>query len=91
LEYPLTLFFSFSGDFGRFHMTRLFKMITAPFHYSIPDHSMNVKELGKPLYLDSGTLTPLLKRLKSKGLIRRARSSEDERVGTISVTARVAT
>ena len=40
---------------------------------------MTVKELGNKLYLDSGTLTPLLKKLEAKGLIRRERSKEDER------------
>ena len=40
---------------------------------------MNVKELGESLYLDSGTLTPLLKKLESKGLITRKRSDKDER------------
>ncbi len=45
-----------------------------------------VKDLGAWLYLDSGTLTPLLKRLESKGLVRRERSREDERVVHITVT-----
>lgn len=40
---------------------------------------MNVKELGERLYLDSGTLTPLLKKLESKGLVTRKRSNTDER------------
>ena len=40
---------------------------------------VNVKELGEYLYLDSGTLTPLLKKLESKGLITRKRSDKDER------------
>ena len=40
---------------------------------------MNVKTLGKHLYLDSGTLTPLLKKLEDKGYIRRDRSKDDER------------
>ncbi|MDR1131687.1 MAG: MarR family transcriptional regulator [Oscillospiraceae bacterium] len=48
--------------------------------------SVSVSELGKRLYLDSGTLTPLLKRLERKGLVRRARSSADERVVNVSVT-----
>ena len=47
---------------------------------------MNVKELGKCLYLDSGTLTPLLKKLESKGFIARARSSSDERNVIVSIT-----
>lgn len=42
--------------------------------------TISVKELGERLYLDSGTLTPLLKRLESKGFIKRERSTEDERV-----------
>ncbi len=48
--------------------------------------SINVKELGKHLYLDSGTLTPLLKKLEQKGFIRRTRSKEDERVLMVDVT-----
>ncbi|MBQ2997186.1 MAG: MarR family transcriptional regulator [Oscillibacter sp.] len=44
------------------------------------------KELGQELYLDSGTLTPLLKKLESKGLISRKRSEEDERNLLITVT-----
>lgn len=40
---------------------------------------INVKELGKRLYLDSGTLTPLLKKLEIKGFITRTRSTQDER------------
>ena len=47
---------------------------------------MNVKELGKLLYLDSGTLTPVLKTLEKKGLIRRHRSEKDERNLIISIT-----
>ncbi|BCG59701.1 MarR family winged helix-turn-helix transcriptional regulator [Paenibacillus sp. URB8-2] len=45
-----------------------------------------VKELGADLYLDSGTLTPLLKRLQAAGLIIRERSQEDERKVLISPT-----
>lgn len=41
--------------------------------------AINVKSLGESLYLDSGTLTPLLKRLQEKGLITRERSPADER------------
>lgn len=48
--------------------------------------SMGVKELGTHLYLDSGTLTPVLKRLENKGLIRRERSKEDERAVIITIT-----
>ncbi|MGI6118389.1 MAG: MarR family winged helix-turn-helix transcriptional regulator [Bilifractor sp.] len=48
----------------------------------------NVKELGQCLYLDSGTLTPLLKKLETKGYIERRRSSEDERNLIIRITAK---
>lgn len=47
---------------------------------------LTVKELGKELYLDSGTLTPLLKKLESKGLLIRERSKEDERNLYISLS-----
>lgn len=47
---------------------------------------MNVKELGEYLFLDSGTLTPLLKTLEKKGLVTRTRSKEDERNLVVSVT-----
>jgi len=47
---------------------------------------VNVKELGKHLFLDSGTLTPVLKKLEQKGYICRVRSKEDERVLNVSLT-----
>lgn len=46
----------------------------------------SVKELGERLYLDSGTLTPLLKRLGGKGLVTRSRSDVDGRVVLIGLT-----
>jgi MarR family transcriptional regulator, organic hydroperoxide resistance regulator len=45
-----------------------------------------VKEIGERLFLDSGTLTPLLKRLELAGLIKRIRSTEDERQVLIGLT-----
>ncbi|RKH52467.1 MarR family transcriptional regulator [Corallococcus sp. AB050B] len=48
---------------------------------------VSVKELGEKLYLDSGTLTPLLKRLETLGFVRRERSKEDARSVTVSLTA----
>lgn len=45
-----------------------------------------VKAIGEQLRLDSGTLSPLLKRLESAGLVRRERSSEDERSVTVQLT-----
>ena len=47
---------------------------------------MNVKELGDKLYLDSGTLTPVLKCLEGKGFLRRYRSTVDERVLLVEIT-----
>jgi DNA-binding MarR family transcriptional regulator len=46
-----------------------------------------VKEIGDRLFLDSGTLTPLLKRLEAAGLIKRTRSRQDERQVLIALTA----
>ena len=50
------------------------------------EKSVNVKELGERLFLDSGTLSPLLKKLESKGLITRERNLKDERNLTIKIT-----
>lgn len=50
------------------------------------EKEINVKDLGKKLYLDSGTLTPLLKRLEQKGLVARHRDDKDERVLIIAIT-----
>jgi len=47
---------------------------------------INVKELGECLFLDSGTLTPLLKKLESKGWVTRNRDKNDERVLIVSLT-----
>jgi DNA-binding MarR family transcriptional regulator len=47
---------------------------------------LNVKELGEQLYLDSGTLTPVLKKLESKGYVNRTRSLKDERNLIVSIT-----
>ena len=47
---------------------------------------LRVKEVGKYLYLDSSTLTPLLKRLEEKGYVSRRRSSEDERDLIVTIT-----
>ena len=47
---------------------------------------ITVKEIGEFLYLDSGTLTPVLKTLEKKGLLTRHRSGEDERVLKICIT-----
>lgn len=46
-----------------------------------------VKELGSRLFLDSGTLTPLLKKMEAQGLVTRNRSGKDERTVYIQLTA----
>lgn len=48
--------------------------------------SVSVGQLGETLYLDAGTLTPLLKRLEKAGYVTRERSKEDERITVISIT-----
>lgn len=47
---------------------------------------LSVKKIGKKLFLDSGTLTPLLKNLEKKGLVTRERSKTDERFLVVSIT-----
>jgi len=46
----------------------------------------SARDLGNRLFLDSGTLTPVLKSLEAKGLIRRKRSEKDERVLMVTIT-----
>lgn len=48
--------------------------------------TVTVKQLGKLLWLDSGTLTPLLKRMEENGLLTRTRSEADERVVNIRIS-----
>lgn len=50
------------------------------------EKQINVKALGERLYLDSGTLTPVLKRLEEKGYITRTRDVSDERSLVLHVT-----
>ncbi|TFH93508.1 MarR family winged helix-turn-helix transcriptional regulator [Vibrio ouci] len=47
---------------------------------------ISVKDIGARLHLDSGTLTPLLKRLETKGFVSRGRSEQDERVRVLKLT-----
>lgn len=48
--------------------------------------SLSLKDIGAMICLDSGTLTPLLKKLEEKGYVERSRDRDDERVLTVSVT-----
>ena len=78
-------------------MTRVYKPLLDEIGLTYPQYlvvlvlwekdGLTVSELGERLKLDSGTLTPLLKRLESSGLIARLRDVEDERRVHITLTA----
>ncbi len=77
-------------------MTKAYKKILAPLEITYPQYlvmmvlweqdQVIVSELGARLFLDSGTLTPLLKRMEAMGLLRRARDAGDERRVVVSLT-----
>jgi len=77
-------------------ITRLYRPLLSEFGITYPQYlamlvlwekePLTVKELGERLFLDSGTLTPLLKRMEKQGLLKRARSQGDERQVLISLT-----
>ncbi len=48
--------------------------------------SLSVKALGEYLYLDSGTITPMVKKLEEQGLLTRSRCQDDERCVMLSLT-----
>ena len=78
-------------------MTKLYKPLLAELGLTYPQYlamlvlwerdGLMVSELGDRLYLDSGTLTPLLKRLEASGYISRIRDVEDERRVNITLTS----
>ncbi|MBI2772857.1 MAG: MarR family transcriptional regulator [Burkholderiales bacterium] len=78
-------------------MTRLYKPLLEALGLTYPQYlallvlwerdGLMVSELGERLFLDSGTLTPLLKRLETAGLIARIRDTADERRVHITLTA----
>lgn len=77
-------------------VTRLYRPLLAPLGLTYPQYltmlvlwegsPVSVGELGQRLLLDSGTLTPLLKRLETSGLVSRSRSPADERRVLIDLT-----
>lgn len=83
--------YSANKKFNKFYQDAL-----RPFNLTYPQYialltlwenaPMSVKKIGKHLNLDSGTLTPLLKRLESHGWITRTRSPQDERTVIIQLT-----
>jgi DNA-binding MarR family transcriptional regulator len=77
--------------------TRAYRSLLEPLGLTYPQYlvllvlwerdGMRVKEIGARLFLDSGTLTPLLKRLEGIGYVRRIRDANDERQVSIMLTA----
>jgi DNA-binding MarR family transcriptional regulator len=78
-------------------MTKLYKPLLAPLGLTYPQYlvmmvlweteDLTVNDLGNRLQLDSGTLTPLLKRLEAAGLVQRQRDQVDERRVRVTLTA----
>ncbi|MFJ1626833.1 MarR family winged helix-turn-helix transcriptional regulator [Marinilactibacillus psychrotolerans] len=77
-------------------MTKIYRPLLKELNITYPQYltllvlwevqTISVKSLGERLFLDSGTLTPMLKRMEENGLITRVRSTRDERVVEISLT-----
>ncbi|NPC92285.1 MarR family transcriptional regulator [Bacillus sp. WMMC1349] len=77
-------------------MTKLYKPLLNELNITYPQYvtllllweheQLTVKKMGELLYLDSGTLTPMLKRMEQHGFIKRERSSDDERSVIVSLT-----
>ncbi len=78
--------------------TRVYRQLLDPLGLTYPQYlvllvlweqdGLTVKELGQKLFLDSGTLTPLLKRLQAAGTVDRTRDAEDERQVRITLTTK---
>ncbi len=76
--------------------TRVYKPLLDPLGLTYPQYlvmlvlweqdNITVREIGEKLFLDSGTLTPLLKRLQAAGLVERTRDTKDERQVRITLT-----
>lgn len=74
-----------------------YRRVLAPWRLTYPQYLVivalgdgrvrSVRELGEELFLDSGTLSPLLRRLEARGVVDRARRGEDERVVDVTLTA----
>ncbi|MFT3955894.1 MAG: MarR family transcriptional regulator [Piscinibacter sp.] len=77
--------------------TKLYKPLLEPLGLTYPQYlallvlwerdGLSVGELGERLFLDSGTLTPLLKRMEASGWLSRARAADDERRVLVHLTA----
>lgn len=77
-------------------MTKLYKPLLEPLGLTYPQYlvmlvlweqdGLGVSEMGDRLFLDSGTVTPLLKRMEAAGLLQRVRATDDERKVRIELT-----
>ena len=78
--------------------TRVYRQLLDPLGLTYPQYlvllvlweqdGLTVTEVGQKLFLDSGTLTPLLKRLQAAGIVERTRDPDDERQVRITLTAK---
>jgi len=78
-------------------LNQLYRKLLAPLGLTYPQYlvmlvlwekdGLTVSEIGEKLFLESSTLTPLLKKLQSNGIVNRERSTKDERQVIISLTA----
>ncbi len=79
-------------------MNKIYRKLLRPLGLTYPQYlvmlvlwehkRLSVSSIGEHLFLDSATLTPLLKRLETAGLVSRVRSSEDERQVDVSLTSK---
>jgi DNA-binding MarR family transcriptional regulator len=78
-------------------LNKVYRRLLAPLGLTYPQYlamlvlwendGLTVSEIGQRLFLDSATLTPLLKRLEASGLLTRTRASQDERQVVVALTA----
>lgn len=93
---PLTDQLCFALYSAAHAMNRVYKPLLDPLGITYPQYlvllvlwqtdDVTVKELGTRLFLDSGTLTPLLKRMEAAGLVERRRDTADERLVRVTLT-----
>jgi MarR family transcriptional regulator, organic hydroperoxide resistance regulator len=93
---PLDQFLCFSVYAAGLAFNRVYKPLLDRFGITYPQYlaiaalsskdGQKVSELGEKLFLESNTLTPLIKRLESAGLVSRVRDSQDERVVRVTLT-----
>lgn len=94
---PLDQFLCFSVYAAGLAFNRVYKPLLDRFGLTYPQYlaivalsskdGQKVSELGEKLFLESNTLTPLIKRLETAGLVSRARDKDDERVVRVTLTA----